>query len=302
MATNRPLIGLDMLYYAEVISDDDTGTNYDTPVRIYNAVSLSVNPNTTIATFFADDGPAEAYSQIGEVDVAIQIADLPPEDLAFLIGADYDIAVAGVLDYDTGANAPDVAIGFRAQKTNGEYRYIWLMKGRFGVPDMEHQTKEAGVNFQPQTINGKFLARTYDSMVFRRADEDDTNVAMTLPADWFAGGPNLGVAPAALTLTSVTPLNLAAAVAVGTTVEWEFSADVLSTDITSSNFSLYDVTNDVAVAGSLGVDPADDSIVVFTPSAALTAASLHVANVEAGVRSTAGGALANQIISTFTTA
>jgi len=176
----RPLVGLDYLHYATVTTDGDE-TVYGNLTHVENAVSLTVNPNTDFATFFADDGPREAFSQIGEVDVSIQVADLEPQDYALLIGADYD-PHTGLIDYSVDAVAPDVAIGFRAQKTNGEYRYVWLLKGKFGIPDMEHQTKEATVAFQTQTINGKFVARTSDSLVYRRADSDD--VAYT-PDTWF---------------------------------------------------------------------------------------------------------------------
>jgi phi13 family phage major tail protein len=297
---SRPLIGLDMLYYAPVLSDTSAGVTYDTPVSIINLVSMSVNFNTDISTFFADDGPADAYSQIGEVDVAIQAADVPAEDLAFLLGMDYNPGT-GVVEYDTEAVAPDVAIGFRAQKSNGSYRYVWLLKGRFGVPNMDHQTKEGSVNFQTLTINGKFLARVFDKKVFRRIDEDDPNFVFPgLPASWFAD-PDLGAAPSAITVVSVTPLALAVDQAITTDITVEFSDDFASVDATTANFTLYDATNDAWVAGSVYVNPLDATEVIFTPTGDLANAALHVFNVEAGVRSTSGGRLASQFVSTFTT-
>jgi phi13 family phage major tail protein len=296
----RPLIGLDSFYYAELLTDDSTGTSYDTPVSITNLVSMSVNFNSDIATFFADDGPADAYSQIGEVDVAIEAADIPAEDLAFLLGMTYN-AGTGLVEYDTAAVAPDIAIGFRAQKSNGDYRYVWLLKGRFGVPNMDHQTKEGSVNFQTLTINGKFLARTYDKKVFRRIDTDDPNFVFAgLPSSWFAD-PDLGAAPSALTVVSVVPAALAVDRAITTDITVEFSADFASIDATTANFTLYDATNDAWVAGSVYVNPLDATEVIFSPTASLANSALHVFNVEAGVRSTAGGQLASQFVSTFTT-
>jgi len=297
---SRPLIGLDMLYYAPLLTDTTGGVTYDTPVRLENVVSLSVTPNTEIATFFADDGPREAFSQIGEVDVALQLPDIATEDYAFLIGANYNSGT-GSMSYLTTAIAPEVAIGFRAQKSDGSYRYIWLMKGKFGVANMEHQTKESGVNFQTMTLNGKFLSRTYDNMVFRRIDENDPNFTFAgLPGTWFTD-PDLGAAPSALTVASVTPLELATNVAVDTDVTVEFSAAFRAGDATTSNFTLYDATNAAFVTCTVYVDPLDSTQVIMTPAADLDNAALHVVNVEAGVRSAAGGALATQFVSTFTT-
>ncbi|SNR95462.1 phage major tail protein, phi13 family [Anaerovirgula multivorans] len=187
--SNVPVIGLDMFHYTHVLTDSASApTTYDDAVHVPNVTAANINFNGEVATFFADNGPAVVYSQIGEVEVEISIADLPPEDYAFLIGANYE---DGLVDLDTSASAPDVAIGFRAQKANGAYRYMYLYKGKFSVPNAEHETKADTVNFQPQTITFKGVQRASDSKVFRRIDSDDTNLpsgvtATTLLTDFFA--------------------------------------------------------------------------------------------------------------------
>jgi phi13 family phage major tail protein len=187
MAGGKPLIGLDMFHYAPIQSDDANGTTYGTSVHVPNITTANINFNSSIETFFADDGPREVYSQIGQVEVTINVADLSPQVYAFLIGANYQ---NGFVDYTTNATAPDVAIGFRAQKSNGEYRYIWLMKGKFAVPNADHQTKQDGVEFQTQEITFRGVARLSDDKVFRRVDSDDENLPAgvdktTLLNDWF---------------------------------------------------------------------------------------------------------------------
>ena len=182
-----PLVGLDMLYYAAVTTDVSTGTTYGTPVHIENTVSLSVSPKSGMNTFIADTGAAFVSPHNEEVDVSIMAADLPPEDYAFLIGASHNPAL-GIVDVAGDEIGPDVAIGFRAKRANGYYRYVWLLKGRFTAPNMEHQTREGRVNFQSNTINGKFVARVFDNRVYRRVNSEDSS--LTLPGDWFAN-PNV---------------------------------------------------------------------------------------------------------------
>ena len=293
----RPLVGLDMFYYAPLTQDDAGGVVYDTPVRVNNAVSLTVNPNSQIQPFYADDGPREVFSQVGEIDVSIMVADLPPEDYAYLIGADYN-AGTGVVDYSVDAAAPDVAIGFRAQKTNGSYRYVWLLKGKFGVPNMEHQTKEGSVNFQSQTINGKFMARTNDDQVFRRVDGDDTNAMAGLPGSWFAS-PDLGAAPAAITVASIVPADEADTIAVDSAIEWTFGEAVNPAFATSDYFAVY--AGGSAIAGSVTFDTATPTVVTFTPTADMAATTVHIAIASAGVRGAAHGPLAADYITSFTT-
>lgn len=290
----RPLVGLDMFYYAIMNEADET---YQTPVAVANAVSLSITPNADIATFFADDGPREVHSQIGEVDVSIQVADLPPANYAALIGADY---ASGIIDYDVEASAPEVAIGFRAKKSNGAYRYIWLSKGKFGVPNMEHQTQEGSVNFQPQTINGKFVARERDDKVFRRFDSDDSAAPSDLGTVWFTD-PDAETALTAIEVSTVDPANGAGTVAVATDVTWAFSEDVFANDANTNNFELYNADTQEYVAATVAVDTTNDNEVVLSPASALALDTNYVAIVRAGVRGDAHAGLEEDYISFFTT-
>ncbi len=296
---SRPLIGLDMLYYAPLLTDTSGGTSYDTPLRLENIVSLSVTPNTEISTFFADDGPREAFSQIGEVDVSLQLPDIASEDYAFLIGANYNIGT-GQMTYATNAIAPEVAIGFRAQKSDGSYRYIWLMKGKFGVANMEHQTKESGVNFQTMTLNGKFLSRTYDNMVFRRIDENDPNFAFSgLPTSWFAD-PDLGV------VVTADPPVVDSFVGIAATATWVFDKGVNLAYANTGYFKVYDETTgafvaDADIAVSVGTDSVTNDEVTLTFDAALDPGN-YVANVQAGFTAADGGRLVVPIYRAFTVA
>jgi len=189
----RPRVGVDKLHYAKLTQDDSSGAEYDSAVSVENVTNISLNFNTEFSTFFADDGPRESYTQMGEVEAAITVADLTGEQYAELLGADQDDD--GIVDLKTTDSPPEVAIGFRSRKSNGEYRYVWLMKGTFGVPDSEYQTQEGSINFQPQTINGRFVARTYDNKVFRRLDSDDESYDEDdwnkLEDDWFDEGPDV---------------------------------------------------------------------------------------------------------------
>ena len=184
------LIGLDMLYVASVTADTSETATYAAAVRLTNVTQANVSFNTSTDTFFADDGPAVVATQMGDVEVSINVGDLTPAHYALLTGAAApDGTNKGVIDITTATTPPDVAVGFRAQKANGKYRYIWLMKGKFELPGSSHQTKEGSVNFQQQELTYKAVARIKDAKVMRRVDSDDTNVpTMTeaqLATQWF---------------------------------------------------------------------------------------------------------------------
>lgn len=172
--SNVPLIGLDNFYVAKVTEDNTTTTTYGASQRIINITQANINFNSTLATFFADNAPAVAYSQMGDVEVSINVADLTPSEYALLTGATR--TEQGVVELGAEDNPPELAVGFRAMKSNGEFRYMWLLKGKFSVPNANHQTKESGVNFQQQELSFRSLARIKDDLVMRRVDSDDDNL------------------------------------------------------------------------------------------------------------------------------
>ena len=52
-----------------------------------------------------------------------------------------------------------VAIGFRAKKANGKYRYFWLYKVKFGIPATNLTTKGESIEFSTPTIEGTVMRR-----------------------------------------------------------------------------------------------------------------------------------------------
>ena len=52
-----------------------------------------------------------------------------------------------------------MAIGFRAKKSNGKYRYFWLYRVKFGIPSTSLATKGDSITFSTPTIEGTVLRR-----------------------------------------------------------------------------------------------------------------------------------------------
>ena len=81
--------------------------------------------------------------------------DLLSTVAAKLLGARVD--QNGALVNSTDDIAPYVAVGFRAKKPNGKYRYFWLYRVKFGVPSTNLATKGESITFQTPTTTGRFL-------------------------------------------------------------------------------------------------------------------------------------------------
>lgn len=181
-----PRIGCDMLHFAKLLTDTKDGATYDTPAHFVNVKSIGFNPNSSISTFYADDGPRVTYAQVGEEAVTIDRADLLPSEYALITGASFEKGLVSVGN----PTPPAGAVLWRSQKSSGAYRYCRLLKTMFSVPQMTSNTKEGTVEFQTQAVEGQNALRVYDSVGFQFIDSDDPSLDTTvtpevLATEWF---------------------------------------------------------------------------------------------------------------------
>lgn len=169
-----PMIGVDMLHYAKVTADSTTEYTAESPTRVAGLTEAGINLNPQTGTFYADNGPYAAAAALGEFDIAISCADVPPSLRADLFGYDYDAATGELLMTDL--NPPDVAIQFRVQKSDNAYRYFTIYKAK-AVPNEERvQTKGGSINFQTNGFSLKGAKRLKDGALYRQLDDDDPNL------------------------------------------------------------------------------------------------------------------------------
>jgi phi13 family phage major tail protein len=177
-------IGLNNLHYALLTADPVGGTAaYSAPVPIPGIIAGNINPNSSMETLFADDGPSETATALGQIELELNVKDLPLDVQAVLLG--HDAPVNGILERKSDDVPPWVAIGFSSLQSNGGYRYVWLLKGKFGLPELSHQTKQEGIEFQTPTINGTFVKRDADKKWIRQADENLAGFIPAVATDWF---------------------------------------------------------------------------------------------------------------------
>jgi phi13 family phage major tail protein len=139
-------IGLDKLYYAKITEDVNGDETYATPVPLAKAMKADLSVELAEATLYADDGPAEIVKEFKSGTLSLGIDDIGKTAAEDLTGAKLDdngVVVSGGEDIGT-----PVAVGFRAKKANGKFRYFWLYRVVFGMPATNLQTKGDSISFQ----------------------------------------------------------------------------------------------------------------------------------------------------------
>lgn len=295
-------VGLTNMVYAIMQEDSDIigGTpSYGPITRITGAIMANIKSGGGVQTQFADDGPHNVATSMGEITLEIKLADLPLDVQAALLGS----TMTGAINKDNAQDTPPwVAIGYKTLKANGGYRYYWLLKGKFAIPEDNSETKKDTLTFQEPTIVGSFVKRECDDDWRAMADEDSLNYVAAVGTNWFSivGGSETITDTTAPTISSVVPADSATAVAVTSTVVWTFDEALAYTTINANNFYLQKNSDDSLVAGTLSVDTTR-KIVTFTPNENLEASTTYDAYVTGDVTDIYGNAFTAADTS-FTTA
>ena len=135
-------IGLDKLFYAKITEDETGDETYGTPVQLAKAMNADLSVELAEATLYADDGASEIVKEFKNGTLSLGVDDIG----------------ASVASASEDGGEP-VAVGFRAKKSNGKYKYYWLYRVKFGIPATNLATKGDSITFSTPTIEGTILRR-----------------------------------------------------------------------------------------------------------------------------------------------
>ena len=150
-------IGLDKLYYSKITEDVNGEETYGSPTVLAKAITAELSVELVEAMLYADDGVAEVVKDFNNGTLTLGMDDIGPTVASDLTGATTDDN--GVLISASENVGQSVAVGFRAQKANGKYRYFWLYRVKFGLPATNLQTKADSITFSTPTIEGTITRR-----------------------------------------------------------------------------------------------------------------------------------------------
>jgi phi13 family phage major tail protein len=185
---NMATIGLDRLYYAKITENENGEETYATPVPLAKAITAELSVELAEATLYADDGAAEVVKEFQSGTLTLGVADIGVDAAEVLTGATLDDNKVLISASEDGG-AP-VAIGFRAKKANGKYRYFWLYRVKFGIPATNLQTKGDSITFSTPTIEGTVMRRNKPDGQGKHpwkaeVSEDDPGVSPETITGWY---------------------------------------------------------------------------------------------------------------------
>ena len=181
-------IGLDKLYYATITDDENGEEIYGTPTQLAKAISAELSVELAEATLYADDGAAEIVKEFKNGTISLGVDDIGSATAAALTGVTVDKNNVVVSNSEDGGNP--VAVGFRAKKSNGKYKYYWLYRVKFGIPSTNLATKGDSITFSTPTIEGTVLRRNKADLNGKHpwkseVTEGDKDVPASVISGWY---------------------------------------------------------------------------------------------------------------------
>lgn len=181
-------IGLDKLYYAKITENDAGEETYGTPVQLAKAMNADLSVELAEATLYADDGASEIVKEFKNGTLSLGVDDIGASVASDLTGATID--ANGVVVSASEDGGEPVAVGFRAKKSNGKYKYYWLYRVKFGIPATNLATKGDSITFSTPTIEGTILRRNKVDGKGKHpwkaeVTEGDTAVTSEIITNWY---------------------------------------------------------------------------------------------------------------------
>lgn len=166
-------IGLKNMVIAPLMVDTEETLTYGDLQLVAGAIEASITPeNSDPDIQYADDAEFDVLYPDPELTFNTKMADIPLAIQEMIFGNQIDDN--GVLIRKATDKPPYFAVGFKSEKSNGKYRYVWLYKVRAKPLTENYATKEgATITRQNGEVEWTAIKRTHDGQYQAVADEDE---------------------------------------------------------------------------------------------------------------------------------
>ena len=182
--TVKSTIGLKNVVIAPLTTDNETTHAYGDLQLVAGAIEASITPgNADPDIQYADDVEFDVLYPDPELTFRTQMADIPLAIQEMIFGNNIDNN--GVLVRSANDTPPYFAVGFKSEKTDHTFRYVWLYKVRANPMTENYGTKQGQtINRQTGEVEWTAIKRTHDGRYQAVADEGQNGFDATAAASF----------------------------------------------------------------------------------------------------------------------
>lgn len=163
--------GVEDLVAAEVLTDNNNEEEGYTTGEVFDiagVAEISKSTSSSNESHYYNNMPAVIVSSTGADEVTLSTSAIPLDVLAKITGQKYDELTGALIEGER--ETKYFAIGYKTKKTNGDYVYVWRLKGTFNIPESTHATENDGTD-----ANGQELTYTGINTTHKFAKVTDKN-------------------------------------------------------------------------------------------------------------------------------
>ena len=166
-------IGLKNMVIAPLTADTEDTLTYGDLQLVAGAIEATITPgNADPDIQYADDIEFDVLYPDPELTFTTKMADIPLAIQEQIFGNQLDDN--GVLIRTSTDKPPYFAVGFKSEKSNGKFRFVWLYKVRAKPLTENYATKEGTtINRQTGEVEWTAIKRTKDGRYQAVADEGE---------------------------------------------------------------------------------------------------------------------------------
>ena len=166
-------VGLKNMVIAPLTEDTEATLTYGDLQLVAGAIEASITPeNADPDIQYADDSEFDVLYLDPELSFKTKMADLPLTIQELIFGNKIDDN--GVLIRTSTDKPPYFAVGFKSEKSNHTFRFVWLYKVRAKPVTESYATKEGTtVTRQTGEVEWTAIKRTHDNQYQAVADEGE---------------------------------------------------------------------------------------------------------------------------------
>ena len=181
---SSPFIGISKLHVAPLLTDvAGAAPTYSPMIDLGKLLrKIDIKPKNNSTDLYADDQSIDTAANMSYCDLTFDIATLPLEYKAMLLGHKID---AGVMVVNKDDVAPYFGIAFQCNKRNGKRRFYKFTKVQFSEPNESPETKAESLKYNTPTIDGKAIFPMGDGNIYKSADEEATGFVADTATSWY---------------------------------------------------------------------------------------------------------------------
>lgn len=175
--------------YCPISANTTSSYTLGTAVQLPELRSIELSASLATGSLYGDGRKVEDTAKLTGVTCNIALNKIPVEARAYLQGA--TLGADGILTVKDTDVAPEVALYFETDATDGSKEEIWLLVGKAQPISLSAVQKEDQVTYSTDNLTIGCVARKKDGAFYKIADTDNNSALTTANATAFASNPDL---------------------------------------------------------------------------------------------------------------